>query len=774
MTQLHKRLWLLFYFLLIVGSLTLAITIVNIWNTIESRASEVLKNHVNLLGNSTHSMLESKEMLLDILGKTLVEDKNGSYIFSDTQTLEQLMQTAPSIAGFGLARESGQLTFVSRNPNNDQLPNLLEYPTTRDSFKATLLSSNMVLGRTHYIEQINEWIIPIRKAIRTQDGKLLAIVTAGIRTKGNNQFFYKPIHFGPTNQVYLFREFDSYYQYVSKNNIDHSSSYNERENIELEKQRLNSLIENSRLSIEEIKDHSTAFIYETDLDNKSKIGAAIYNKKYNIWILSTTKKPLLINAFLITIPPYILVYLIFIISTIILIRKIEKSNQKQKEKLLYQSLHDSLTGLPNRNYLIKNENDLFYRKTKSAITIIDIDHFKNINNNFGHDFGDKVLLHLAKELATSTPIGSLLIHLNGDEFIIITPDKTEEGLLEEAQTLNSKITKKHDIEGTLISLSASIGIAQSPTHGNTLNDLLRAADIAKHEAKKVKNNTKFYTEEMQETHLKRMKIEKHLREGMERNEFFMVYQPKIKNNGDLFGVEALIRWKSKNLGFIPPDQFISIAETSGLMHSLGHFIINTALSEISSLQAKFHPDLQLSINLSSLQLWQPDFLNELQQLIARYNFTQSAINLEITENILIEDTDNILPTLNSIHDMGIKISMDDFGTGYSSLNLLKKLPIDELKIDKSFIDDLIHDDTALKMTQSIIAIGKYNNMTIVAEGVEKEEQAEILRQSGCHLFQGYYFAKPMPLNDLEKYVSGIVGNHSENNTSKRVNSPHRG
>ena len=231
----------------------------------------------------------------------------------------------------------------------------------------------------------------------------------------------------------------------------------------------------------------------------------------------------------------------------------------------------------------------------------------------------------------------------------------------------------------------------------------------------------------------------------------MVYQPQIDTHGTIYGVEALVRWNSLEMGLVPPDQFIPIAEASGIMPRLGQFILSTTLKEMKTLQAELGITVQTSINISIKQFMEINFLENLVQLIEQEKFNHISLCLEITESLFIEDIDYILPLLQQVHDMGLSISMDDFGTGYSSLSVLRKLPIDELKIDKSFVDTILNDVTAEKMIQNIIAIGKNLELYILAEGVETKEQAEILKRFGCDRFQGYLYAKPLAYEALKAF-----------------------
>jgi EAL domain-containing protein (putative c-di-GMP-specific phosphodiesterase class I) len=248
-------------------------------------------------------------------------------------------------------------------------------------------------------------------------------------------------------------------------------------------------------------------------------------------------------------------------------------------------------------------------------------------------------------------------------------------------------------------------------------------------------------------------IEQELRAAIKKDELWMVYQPQINIDGTLYGVEALIRWQNKKLGFVGPDKFISVAEESGLMRELGEFIIKRSLKEINIIKKELDVNFSLSINISVIQLMEFDFLENILKMINDEKFDKCKLTLEITESLSIQDLDKVLPILHAIREEGIEISLDDFGTGYSSLSVLKDLPINELKIDKSFVDEILYDDSEKVLVQSIINIGKNFGMKTLAEGVENIEQIKVLKEAQCDIFQGFYYSKPLKKNDLVKFLN---------------------
>ncbi len=477
----------------------------------------------------------------------------------------------------------------------------------------------------------------------------------------------------------------------------------------------------------------------------------MYLKKYELWIASHLDIKLIQSEILKYSIILILIFIAFNSVIYYLFKKIDEYEKKKNDALKHQLSHDFLTNLNNRYYLSEkyeklDKENIFY------LFFIDIDNFKSVNDYYGHDIGDKVLKEIANRLNSFKNYGDDLVRYSGDEFLFISYETDFEEIKLMAQAIINKLYEPYLIKQYTFILGSSIGISQFPKNGTTFDEIKRYADIAMYESKIEKNKYTIFNEDIKNKYLEKALIEQELKYALAKNEIYMMYQPQVDINGSLYGVEALVRWENKKLGFVPPDKFIKIAEEIGLMGKLGSFVIETSLAEIKNLQNEMNIDFHLSINISVKQFMEVKFYEELIKCIEKTKFDKAKITLEITENIFINDVNYILSILNKLRKNGICISMDDFGTGYSSLSLLKKLPIDELKIDKSFVDDIIDDKNALSMVTSIITIAKNLDMVVLAEGVEKLKQKEILESYGCNLFQGYYYSKPLKIEDLKYFV----------------------
>ncbi len=433
--------------------------------------------------------------------------------------------------------------------------------------------------------------------------------------------------------------------------------------------------------------------------------------------------------------------------------------KKSEAKIRNIAMHDSLTGLPNRTMMsnmishslksAKRQNELM------AIMFIDLDNFKTINDNYGHKEGDNILVETAKRLKKILREEDIVYRFGGDEFIITLEHiKNSEDIAKIAQKLNQSIQMPYQTNNYTFYISCSIGIAIYPNDALTPDELIKNADAAMYQAKnRGKNRYSFYSQELGKQIQEELQIENLLRESIENNEFEIYYQPKIDTKTfHIVGLEALLRWNSSKNGMLSPTKFIPIAEKTGLIIPLGNWIVLEACNQIKKWHDKKLYDGNISVNISGVQLNNKNLVNSIKNALKESNLSPCYLDLEVTESVLMNDVKRWIITLEQIRDIGIDISIDDFGTGYSSLSYLRELPVDELKIDKSFIDDIPYDQDACAIVKSIISLAKTLGYKTVAEGVEKEEQQKYLLENNCDIIQGYYYSKPLPKEEMENFL----------------------
>ena len=614
----------------------------------------------------------------------------------------------------------------------------------------------MVLGRTYHVKTLDQWVIPLRKTIRDEDGNILGVLATGLILDNKNSFLNK-ISLPGTSVIALVKDFNQeqkmYRQFANRIDVEslsHKEIYEVPVPYAIYQAVGDRVKEKYDLSMEELKETGQIVSFElVDQWDRNLLMSLTYDKTYNLWVLVQTDFSVVTE----TIINSLLLYLLIFIIIYGLFRYINKLDKIKRDELLFQLRHDSLTQLPNRDYLY-NYWDSWVSKLSNSFDMlfIDLDNFKNINDGFGHKFGDAILVEVANRLSSYLGRANLVARQGGDEFIVLlryTDEKSREKALSE---IIDVISRPYYVDNMEFSIGASLGTAQYSKDAQDLESLMSLADTAMYEAKKRKNAFCVFSSEMQSKALLKVDIEHELRNAMKNNELWMVYQPQMNSDGTVHGVEALVRWKNEKLGFVPPDKFISVAEETGLMPQLGDFITRRSLEEIKALQIELNIQFQLSINISVRQLIEVNFLDKLLKQFEEYDVDRSCVTIEITESLFIEDIDYILPLLIAVQKQGIDLSLDDFGTGYSSLSILRKLPVNELKIDKSFVDVMMDSGEDKAMVKSIIKMGQNLSMSTLAEGVETQEQAELLRGFGCDIFQGYLFAKPLSKEELSEFL----------------------
>ncbi|MFT4143030.1 MAG: EAL domain-containing protein [Mobilitalea sp.] len=436
----------------------------------------------------------------------------------------------------------------------------------------------------------------------------------------------------------------------------------------------------------------------------------------------------------------------------------EQRTQEYQEQLHFLAYHDTLTKLPNRLSFDQDNRELGIKEPDSLIAVcyVDIDNFKLINDTWGHNFGDQLIGSLSTRISSYITYCDLIYRLGGDEFIIVLKGaRNLEEIKVQAKKILDSLEEPFYIFGNVIHISISMGIALYPEHGKDSDELLRCADIAMYKAKKAGGNSFFiYSSGMQEDLQKRMIIEKYLYAALEEDEFELYYQPQLDiSSNKITGIEALLRWKNKELGFVSPLQFIGIAEETQLIIPIGKWVLRQSCAYIKKLQEQGHSDITVSVNVSILQLVQNDFIECVFQTLEEYELNPECLELEITESILMESYDMIKNKLSALYEKGIKIALDDFGTGYSSLNYLLQLPINTLKIDKTFVDGITLELKNKQLTGQIVMIGRSMGLNVVAEGVETKEQFNYLKQNNCDKIQGFLYSKPLPEKELEVLLS---------------------
>jgi diguanylate cyclase (GGDEF)-like protein/PAS domain S-box-containing protein len=441
------------------------------------------------------------------------------------------------------------------------------------------------------------------------------------------------------------------------------------------------------------------------------------------------------------------------------------TSRKEAEKKIHRlAYYDPLTGLPNRGMLIDRLHQALafaHREERQVcLVFLDLDNFKEVNDTYGHDFGDKLLREVSERLNGTMREADTLARLGGDEFVIVLSSvNSHESTAAAAQRLMSVFAHPFIIDARKIYCSVSIGIAIYPDDGVDTESLLKCADAAMYHAKEEgKAQYRFFSVEMNQKIMQRVSLEKSLRQGLERQEFFVNYQPQWDlKTSTMVGVEVLLRWQSADFGLMPPSEFIALTENSGLIFDLGQWVLRTACIQAKNWALEGHKNFKVAVNISGKQLKQPDFIEMISSVIRESGVDPEVLELEFTESVIMEEADKTIDTLRSLKKLGVLLSIDNFGTGYSSLNYLKHFPIDRIKIDRSFVADLDRNDDNAALVKATISMGHSLNRKVLAEGVENSDQLRFLTLHGCDEVQGFYLAMPMTAEDISGCLKDILG-----------------
>lgn len=433
--------------------------------------------------------------------------------------------------------------------------------------------------------------------------------------------------------------------------------------------------------------------------------------------------------------------------------------KKAEEQLIYLAYHDSLTGLPNRKSFFSRLEKSLRVAARSKIdrnrgvVFIDLDHFKDVNDSLGHITGDNLLREVAERISECVRTSDEVFRLGGDEFTIILNNLAEET---DAAIVSEKIIKSLEMpylfDEHVFSLGVSIGIAVYPKDGEAADILIKHADNALYEAKRDRNTYRFYTRDMQKNALRKVQIITLLRQAAENGELSLHYQPQVNDKGEVVGAEGLLRWTNSELGEVPPYHFIPIAEETGLMLSVGDWVLEQACRDAVRLQEEGLKHIALSINLSTKQLKSERIVESIMGKLSSYHIDPDRLHLEITESSLMEDTETALSHLTQLTGHGIRFAIDDFGTGYSSLSYLKSLPISTVKIDRSFIIEIPGNRQDTAVVKGIIDMVSGLQLDVIAEGADNREQVEFLHANNCPVIQGFYFSRPLPFDQFLQYA----------------------
>ncbi|BAN69612.1 putative bifunctional diguanylate cyclase/phosphodiesterase [endosymbiont of unidentified scaly snail isolate Monju] len=691
------------------------------WHSLRQRASNETSEAAQQFAQMARAEFSHQESMLKLLGRHLLHAGALSEPARGRRWVEDMLRANPAIAGFGLARPDGQLVLVSGIPAGRKLPNLLLQAPSREGFLSALKSTHMVVGRTYYFPLLERWLIPVRLALRDANGKVLAVMAAGIDVTAPGAL-WNVIRPRSGIQIALLRD-DGYLQLLvplAEERMDemYAKAFDWRQDEGLDPAGRRALVVVSRLP-------------ESGLSVVASYGYAEILRDY---------------ASQMTLPA-----VLFLAATLLsfqFYRMAVRRQQRYEETLIHQATHDALTGMPNRLLIEEQLHHEVARAMRSgcqlAIAYLDVDNFKQINDSYGHPEGDRLLQALARRLKTVLREVDIIGRMGGDEFVILLPDIRSSRYAELlGQRLLKVCEQPFELGGHDFYTSISVG---SPDDGDAPDVLMSHADAALYRAKESGRNTLcFFDERFNQENERRLRLANALRQAEARGELDVVYQPKVRCGDHRWvGAEALMRWHSEELGEVSPLEFIAVAEDTGQIEMLGQFLLRRVVHDMQLIH-EVAPEFRLAVNVSMREFRNPAYVSDLLALLHEYRSDPALLELEVTESIMA-DPDRMEMEL--IRQVGLQLAIDDFGTGFSSLSTLKRLPVSTLKLDRAFVPDLETDPADRALIKAMLAIARELQLDTVAEGVESEAQARYLCREGCTLLQGYHFSQPIPLDQL--------------------------
>jgi diguanylate cyclase (GGDEF)-like protein len=686
-----------------------------------------------LLLQTTESMLDHHESMLRMLGERLRDVDALDDPRRARQLLDDSLALNAEIAGFSLSRPDGRAVVVAGLDPRRFVADRWASPAWDER--------GMVVGRTHYQPESGQWVIPVSVAMRHPDGRVLALVTAGIAVD-SQAAMWNAIDVKPGMYLSLVRDDGHRQLALPAQATDRDAPYT--------------------AAFDEVAS-DYAPVDDTTSGWSHQIVRSERLDHYPLTLYARYEPEALFALFARRMAlPLALFGMVLAIGALVF-RYLLRSQQRFAENLIHHASHDALTALPNRVWLEDRIQQEILRARRNkrhlAVMYVDLDQFKRVNDTLGHKLGDQLLRACGQRLKAVLRKGDAVGRMGGDEFLMIFSDLADVG---DARLLAARVLKQFDhpfdITGHELFSYASIGVAMYPDDGSDAGTLLQNADTALFRAKdEGRNSFRFFEPRLNKSTSRKIALEHALRSALARDELRVVYQPKT--NAETLrweGAEALLRWRSEKLGEVSPLEFIPVAEETGMIETLGWFVLHTALRDLHWIRAIVH-DFDMAINVSLRQLRNPDFIPRLLERLRSSGVPPGLIELEVTESIMAESSEQF----DLLRGAGLRLAIDDFGTGFSCLSYLKRLPVTTLKIDREFVRDLEVDSADKALITAMIAVARELDLATVAEGIENHGQLEFLRAQGCNQLQGFLLGRPMPIEQLLRELdSQQMRNHS--------------
>jgi diguanylate cyclase (GGDEF)-like protein len=725
------------------------------WRTEKEHELLYLSSIVEITGSAMGAYFDHYENGLQELGEAVLAEDAPANPLRAAELLARYKRSNPDLLHVSLSRRDGQMIAWEGMKPGEQAPFLGDNPNFRLAADELTHQETLNIGRPLKGVLFGDWMIPLRFGVRDGRGKFGYVLNATLPL-AHQQGFWRELPLPEGSALGLLRD-DAYLvsRYPPAANMEYAEVYGNP--------RSGQLVEYLRRNDYPVRgvtegynsvagaDYLFAFHRLSHYPLTVFVSTPISNLQLKWWQQAQLSFVLMILLLV----GGVLVYRWSVRRQIAW----ETERGKTEARIEFLAHHDPLTNLPNR-LLVRDRMQLAgayadRAGTRAALLFLDLDNFKTINDSLGHPVGDALLRAVAERLRGCIRHTDTLSRQGGDEFLIILTDvHGTDAATKVAEHVLERMAEAFPVEGRDLSTSVSIGIAVYPDDGGDFDTLLKKADTAMYHAKEAGRNTyRFFTERMNVDADEHLRMRQWLRQALDRGDFLLHYQPQVDlASGAIVGAEALIRLKHPELGLVMPDRFISIAEDSGLIVPIGDWVIGEACRQAAAWRSAGLPDLVVAVNLSAVQFKRGELEKSISRALLDSGLAPDLLELELTESILIDDTEKVLGTVRRLKTLGVKFSIDDFGTGYSSLAYLRRFNVERLKIDRSFVRDIVSDPDDAAIVRAVIQMARSLGVQVIAEGVEDETTRDFLRLQHCDQAQGFLFARPMPPEEFSAYV----------------------
>jgi diguanylate cyclase (GGDEF)-like protein len=704
--------------------------------------------HINRVAlQNSRSVMIARRDAFNLLGQELLALNALNEPETGRDLLEKVAFFTPGVVSLGLARTDGTLVLYSKpgesHSSGITLPNLQQQSS--QLFRHALDSEDVVTGPPLWQNSSREWMLPLFYAFRDPYSGDVAGVLTGLVRLQDRLARWDGVDLGDDTSVVVVSS-DGVPRYA----VPVFNAYDSQSGRQFMKdlmQQIKASGDDEGWLVSDWNEGRSRTAYRVHF---SRIGDDLFNlvvrPQYSLWLAWRGR-----------IEPALMAFFALLLGSIGVHRIVLRQQRLYQQSLLFQAHHDPLTGLLNRARLLHLMKESMAEDPEVAFSllIIDLDYFNRINDQHGHAIGDALLKLVPQRLQSILSPGDWLARQGGDEFLVVFRNELSfRGWDVLTQAVKAALEEEFEIQNRIVSVSASIGVANFPRDAIDPNDLLGKANAALYQAKgDGRNCIVHYSDDIAAVSRRSKELERQLDGCWQRNEMQVHYQPQIDcRSGALIGAEALVRWNNAALGNVSPAEFIPVAEAIGAVRQIDRFVMAEACAFIHDISRQFSRPLRISINLSPEHLLDPAMIAEVTELIRRYDLEPQQLVLEITETAVLNDFERAAQQVSQLRELGVGVSVDDFGTGYSSLSYIHKLPVTEIKIDRSFVDQIATDLHDRALTSAVIAMGKRLHLEVVAEGVETANQWQILLEQHCDTLQGFYIAKPMAAADFVQFV----------------------